>query len=106
MNEAVRLSKKDLQNIKICFLKHFGPSDHLWLFGSRVNPLKKGGDIDLYVETHEADPKIANDHKINFVNNLWLTLGDQKIDVVLNLIQTPIQLPIYEIAKKTGIQLQ
>jgi hypothetical protein len=106
MSDLVRLPKKDLEIIKTCFLKHFDLNDHIWIFGSRVIPSKKGGDIDLYIETNEPDPIKANHQKMLFVNDLWLTLGDQKIDVVLNLRQHPIQLPIYEIAKKTGILIQ
>ena len=30
--------------------QHLGSSATIWLFGSRVNDHKKGGDVDLYVE--------------------------------------------------------
>ena len=105
MNKAIRLPIKDIENIKACFLKHFDSNDHLWVFGSRVHLLKKGGDIDLYIETNEPSSEKAHTNKMLFINDLWLNLGDQKIDVVLNLIQKPIQLPIYDIAKKTGVQI-
>jgi hypothetical protein len=38
--------------IRNSFRQCFGGEDHLWLFGSRVNDHKRGGDIDLYVETN------------------------------------------------------
>jgi predicted nucleotidyltransferase len=52
MMQEVRLPDKDLDQIKVLF-KSFFNKDHLWLFGSRVNLSKKGGDIDLYIETSE-----------------------------------------------------
>ena len=47
----MRLSSHQLEAIKQVFHKHFLKMDTLWLFGSRVDALKKGGDIDLYIET-------------------------------------------------------
>ena len=43
--------------------------------------------------------------KLHFLRSLHSELGEQKIDVVLRLENTTI-LPIYDIAKETGIQLQ
>jgi hypothetical protein len=39
----MRLSKKQLDAIHKSFVAHFLPLDTLWLFGSRVDDLKKGG---------------------------------------------------------------
>lgn len=43
--------------------------------------------------------------KLHFLRSLHSELGEQKIDVVLRLENTTI-LPIYDIPKETGIQLQ
>lgn len=48
----MRISEEDKIAIISEFKKSFSPDDHLWLFGSRVDDTKKGGDIDLYVQTH------------------------------------------------------
>lgn len=81
------------------------PNDKLWLFGSRVEVSKKGGDIDLYIETNLDTYDMAFDRKIIFLSKLKKEIGDQKIDVVLNLISSNYHLPIYEIAKTKGVRL-
>ena len=57
----------------------FDPDSRVFLFGSRVDDRKKGGDIDLIVITNRN----------SFLDRLHLkvklkeTLGDQKIDLIL-----------------------
>lgn len=101
----MRITDSEKKFICEAFLRNFGKKDHLWLFGSRVDDLKRGGDIDLYIETEEKDSHIAFQNKLSFVNDLWSTLGEQKIDVVLNLINNDFSLPIYQQAKLEGILL-
>jgi predicted nucleotidyltransferase len=79
--------------------------DHLWLFGSRADDAKRGGDIDLYVETQETDMDRLYDKKVRFVSDMWNQMGEQKIDVIINALFNPTSLPIYKIAKETGILL-
>lgn len=105
MNEKIRLSHVVIDSIRKCFTEIFLEDDHLWLFGSRVDPQKKGGDIDLYIETHIGDFQNAADKKIAFICALKKKIGDQKIDVVLHLMTSDFTLPIYEIAKSEGVQL-
>jgi len=101
----MRLTEKETKIISTTFCQHFGKSDHLWLFGSRVDPHKKGGDIDLYIETQIKDSHVAVNKKLQFVTDLWLQLGEQKIDVILNLVSQNHHLPIYDVAKTEGILL-
>jgi predicted nucleotidyltransferase len=77
----------------------------MWLFGSRVDDAKRGGDIDLYVESAEEDMALLVRQRLDFLAELNMELGEQKIDVVLNVPAKKLLLPIYEEAKKTGIQL-
>lgn len=105
MEQKLRLTENQKKVICNAFKKHFGFDDHLWVFGSRANPQKKGGDIDLYVETQQKDSKQVLDQKLAFVNELWLNLGEQKIDVVIRRLNTDFHLPIYEIAKQEGVQI-
>jgi len=76
------------------------------LFGSRVDDTKKGGDIDLYVEPEIQEPVALVDAKLNFLVEIHRVLGDQKIDLVLHRTQSKQDLPIYRVAKETGVKLQ
>ena len=103
--KKIRLPESQLTIIKRCFCELFEKGDHLWIFGSNVDLNRKGGDLDFYIETSISDPEKAIMRKFAFVNRLWESLGDQKIDVVLNILTLKTQLHIYEIAKSEGVML-
>jgi len=44
----LRLSQKEIETIKKIIIDFFGESE-IYLFGSRVDDMKVGGDIDLFV---------------------------------------------------------
>ncbi len=101
----MRLTQKQLDATNQSFRAHFLPEDEIWLFGSRVDDLKKGGDIDLYIETHYLDPAQAIEKKISFLTDLKKRIGEQRIDVVLNILKYNKHQRIYDEAKNTGVQL-
>ncbi len=101
----MRLKDYELKAIRTLFQKHFGLKDHIYLFGSRVDDTKKGGDIDLYVQTQEVDIKRLLDQKMAFLLALEEKIGEQKIDVVLHRIKQNEDLPIYKIAREEGVLL-
>lgn len=101
----VRLHASVLDVLVLAFQKNFGPNDHLWIFGSRVNLQARGGDIDLYVETPETDANLISQRESKFVISTWKEIGEQRIDVVINMTSSKLQLPIYAIALKNGVQL-
>jgi hypothetical protein len=103
LDTKIRLSQQDLDSIRISFKNHFTESCHLWIFGSRVNIDARGGDIDLYVETSLTADQVYS-KKIDFLVELQDRIGEQKIDVVINQDSSS-HLPIYDVAKKNGIQL-
>jgi len=80
----MRLSEFEIDSIRSLANRHFGNDVQIFLFGSRINPdLRGGGDIDLFVRDSTGKPlKIRN--KINFITDLILQIGDQRIDVVLD----------------------
>ena len=105
MNNQIRLTTKEINSIKTIFTKYFGNTDHLWIFGSRVNPTQSGGDIDLYIESNNNSISSILDQKIKFLVDLKNTIGEQKIDVIINIKSLNKDLTIYEEAKNTGIML-
>ena len=78
----MRLTKKEQQAIKESFKEVF-KDGRIYLFGSRVDDSKRGGDIDLYIELDEKlDIKTLLDKKIEFKLKLYDKIGEQKIDIV------------------------
>lgn len=101
----MRLSKEQILTIKKIFKNRFSDGDSLWLFGSRTDDTKKGGDIDLYIETYQIDTTKTLEKKIDFLCDLKKNLGDQKIDVIINHLLQKKSLPVYGEAKDAGILL-
>jgi predicted nucleotidyltransferase len=102
----MRLTAFEIKAIKACFEQTFESNDHIWLFGSRVDDSKKGGDIDLYIETTIAEYTLAFRKKMDFMIYLQNKIGEQKIDVILNCVALQKDKPIYQVAKETGILIQ
>ena len=91
---------------KNSIVKHFTsffPHAKLYLFGSRVDDTKKGGDIDLYIEIKSSEYSYSKLLKFNA--SVQQDIGEQKIDIVVNKIDENIEKPIYINAKKTGVLL-
>lgn len=59
----------------------YGDAVRIYLFGSRINDEKRGGDIDLLIETDDFQLTTL-DNKIKYLSRLKLAIGDQKIDLV------------------------
>ena len=77
----MRLTDFEVNVIKTIFLEVFNDGD-IYLFGSRVDDNKKGGDIDLYlVPSKKFDDEI--DRKLEFLMKLKEKIGEQKIDIVM-----------------------
>ena len=99
----MRLTLQQQTAITAAAKNTFGESTSVWLFGSRADDSKKGGDIDLLFETdHRVGDHVAT------VGALYVALirklGDRKIDVLLKDAATPTA-PVLTIARQTGIQL-
>lgn len=101
--KGIRLTDREVLAISKAFRLFFQADDHLWLFGSRTDLDKRGGDIDLYVETNIKDASIVNTNKLKFLAELENILGEQKIDVIVNSAEE--ELPIHFVAKTEGIKL-
>ena len=99
----MRLSDEYRKAIKETLRKHFGDGSKFYLFGSRVDDTKRGGDIDLYIET-DLDLDKSRNAKIKTSVELMQKLGEQKIDIVVYIVGNEL-LPIHKIARMTGIEL-
>ena len=76
----MRLGNRLKQGIKRCVLMSFGDVD-IYLFGSRVDDSKKGGDIDLAIDISVSKEQFRQ-YKIQFMIALIKSGLDFKIDVV------------------------
>jgi len=102
----MRLTDFQIQAICESAKTNFGEDTQIWLFGSRVDDHAKGGDIDLYIEPQTQKSSDLITAKLHFLRDLHKKLGEQKIDVVLRRTDSPVDLPVYRIAKQTGVLLQ
>ncbi|MFI5343922.1 MAG: hypothetical protein ACHQUC_06850 [Chlamydiales bacterium] len=80
----------------------FGTTSTIWLFGSRADDTKIGGDIDLYIETDMQSDIVAA--KLKMRSLIWKVFGDQKIDILVRSTKEKPS-PMHIIAKESGIQL-
>ena len=101
----MRLTFAQRSGIIKAFDTIFCNGDTLWLFGSRTNSTKKGGDIDLFIETSEQNSALVLKRKIAFLGILQVTLGEQKIDVVIEQPNSDQSQLIFNEAKKQRIKL-
>lgn len=76
----MRLEKIVLNKIKEAINDSFGDVN-IYLFGSRVNDTKKGGDIDIAIDT-ALDSLEFRKKKIKFLTNLFKKDFHLKIDIV------------------------
>lgn len=98
----VRLTDQQVDAIKRAAAEIYGDAAQVWLFGSRVDDQKRGGDIDLLIRPAEGARHGLID-KIRLLRRLELMLGEGKIDVVIETVDD--RPPIIQIAHTQGIRL-
>ena len=96
----MRLNKEYIKAIKEVIQNHFSNAK-IYLFGSRVDDTKKGGDIDLYVE---VDKKPHFLDKPQILADIKKKIKEQKIDLVFNYPNKKEEL-IDKKAKQNGVLL-
>lgn len=101
----MRLSEHEQHTIIGLFSDIFDKQDDLWLFGSRTDDQKIGGDVDLLINAKSNDVEKLFHKKIDFLNELKRLLGDHlEFDIV---IKTPQEnAPVFEHACTHGIKLR
>ncbi len=93
----MRLNDSELAAIRAT-VKSFDPEARLYLFGSRVDDSKRGGDIDLLIMSDILTLESKRSIKIR----LYEVLGEQKIDIVLAADDSN---PFVKLALETGVEL-
>lgn len=76
----MRLNSKEIQSIVRIAKEIYGEDVSVYLFGSRTDDTKRGGDIDLLIRTESPKKGILD--RIRMKARLKQTLGDQKIDII------------------------
>lgn len=104
---AMRLTTAQIQTIERAACQYFGADAAVWLFGSRTDDDKKGGDYDFLVETSLDSPDALIQQKIAMLLALQSSrpFEDEKIDLVIKRRNSSFELPIYTVAQQQGIKL-
>ncbi len=93
----MRLTDCEVKTIKES-IRALDKNSNVYLFGSRSDDTKRGGDIDLLI----ISKKLGYDDSIRIRQKLYENLGEQKIHII---ISKDILDPFVKIAYSQGIKL-
>lgn len=79
-------------------VRNFDADAAVYLFGSRVDDSKKGGDIDLLI----LSKRLTRDDSRAIRSSLYDLLGEQKIDLIIAADDID---PFVAVALQTGVML-
>jgi predicted nucleotidyltransferase len=94
----VRLTAREKTEI-LSAVRRFDRTAGVFLFGSRVNDEKKGGDIDLLILSR----RIGTAEKRRIRRMICDAIGDQRIDIISAADTTD---PMVSLARSSGVLLQ
>lgn len=89
--------------IKAAALRTFGEGVKVYLYGSRVDDSKRGGDIDLLIEAPSA-LQTGFERECEFRRDLENMIGERRIDILLRSVDEKLS-TIQDIAISTGVRL-
>ena len=99
MDKRIRLKDEEIEIIKEVAIEIFGEDAKVYIFGSRVDLTKNGGDIDIFIETQK---EVSINQEIDFLAKLELKGIERSVDVLIKAKNRDNK-PIFEEAKRTGI---
>jgi predicted nucleotidyltransferase len=99
MDKRIRLKDEEIEIIKEVAIEIFGEDAKVYIFGSRVDLTKKGGDIDIFIETQK---EVSLNQEIEFLAKLELKGIERSVDVLIKAKNRDNK-PIFEEAKRTGV---
>lgn len=82
-------------------IKEADTNARIWLFGSRTDDNKKGGDIDIAILSEQLHDNIMQIIKIK--RSIFKKIGEQQIDIITS---KNAQEAIFKIAMEEGIELK
>ncbi len=85
--------------LEIVELIDFDKNSQIYLFGSRVDDSKKGGDIDILI----VSDKITRANKREIKLDFYEKFGEQKLDILVD--DGSFVEPFSKIALKGGVEL-
>ncbi len=95
----VRLENDEIRIIKEV-ISEFDKDAEIYIFGSRVDLGKKGGDIDILVLSDRIDWKKRRKIKVSLIEKL----GDRKIDLIVAR-KGEKDNPLVELAIEEGVRV-
>ena len=96
----MRISESEIQIIKQSILKYID-KPRIFLFGSRVDDKKKGGDIDIFVESSQD---ISLTQQIKILTEIEMKGLNRKVDLIIKAPNVK-EKSIFQTAIETGILL-
>lgn len=96
----MRLNPEQTVFIKSTIARYFGEDAKVWLFGSRVDDSKRGGDVDLFVQPQTQEDRFSA--RIKCLSALEDVLP-YPVDIVVDDGER--DLAIYRVAKQEGVLL-
>lgn len=93
----MRLHPQEVEIIKEAVLR-LDPQARVFLFGSRADPARKGGDIDLLI----LSSSLKNMDTVKILKRIYEKMDEQKIDI---LIASETKDPFVQIALEKGVEL-
>jgi len=99
----MRLTEYQIKNIKAIVQETLGPGASVTVFGSRADDRKKGGDLDLLIQTARTVERPAWT-SATLSARISKIMHGLNVDVVLQSPATKVS-PIHRIARETGIRI-
>lgn len=94
----MRLSQSEKSAI-IRAIERLDPRAEIYLFGSRVDDGKKGGDIDILIFSQ----RLNFEDKLKIKAHLFEEIEEQKIDMIISMDEND---PFVKMALKEGVRLK
>lgn len=103
----MRVTAEQINIFKTFACRYFGEDVELWLFGSRTDDSKRGGDYDFLIETSMSDADRIIASKIDLIADLQNTnsFEDERIDIIVKRRFSAFNMPVYQVAKHEGVRL-